>query len=271
VEQGHRIVIFSDLDGCLLNKEDYDFSAATTQLERIRARGIPLVLASSKTEVEMRGIADEMRLEDAPMICENGGTILWSRASTVETNRTILGVPRKRILRCLNELKTDYRFRSFEDLGVAGIAEATNLSQPKAAAAFARRSTEPLLWDDSDARLEPFRQSLLAAGLTLTRGGRFWHVAGETSKGAAMQCVLEHYQSQLPDAGIKVTTIAIGDSPIDQSMLDIADYPIAIPTPDGLVQVSIGEHNGRVSKLAGAAGWSVSVGDVLEELADEDR
>ena len=84
-----------------------------------------------------------------------------------------------------------------------------------------------------------------------------------------MRCVMEHYQKQLPDVGVDLTTIAIGDSPIDQSMLDIADFPIAIPTPDGLVQVAVREHNGRVSTLPGAAGWSASVGEVLEELADK--
>lgn len=279
-----RIVIFSDLDGCLLNKHDYSFAAAIPVLERIKEAQIPVILASSKTEQEMRGIGEEMALQAAPMICENGGALFWSREriefldstshETPVANKTVLGVARSKILELLSELKADFNFQSFRDLQVDGVAAATGLSPEKAADALARSSTEPLLWHDEPDRIDEFRARLEGSELTLTRGGRFWHVAGQTSKGAAMAYVLanaQNWSTDISDSGESPITIAIGDSPIDQSMLDIADYPIGIPTPGGLVQVEVNCKNSRIAKHPGAVGWADSVSEVLDELGGKQR
>ena len=110
-----QIIIFSDLDGCLLNKSDYSFEAAIPTLQRIRELQIPLILASSKTEPEMRKLAEEMQLDDAPLICENGGVIFWSRKTGEAANKQVLGVDRESILKVLHELKSTFDFQSFDD------------------------------------------------------------------------------------------------------------------------------------------------------------
>lgn len=269
-----RVILFSDLDGCLLNKHDYDFSAAVPQLRRAGALRIPIVLASSKTETEMLGLAEELGIETAPLICENGGTVLlrgWSNSGhpTDTSERIVLGEHRDRILAILAELQQSYQFRSFRDLGVEGVAESTNLPPERAAAALQRSSTEPLLWDDAPQRISTFRERIEEHNLTLTRGGRFWHVAGKTSKGLGMQRVLQWFQNRADltwSADSPILSIAVGDSPIDQSMLDLADYPIGIPAPDGLVHVTISGDNGRVAEVAGASGWAETVRQVLDEI-----
>ena len=58
--------------------------------------------------------------------------------------------------------------------------------------------------------------------------------------------------------------------PIDQGMLDRADYPIAIPDPDGVVHITAGGKNGRCAARAGAIGWADEVSAVLGELAESD-
>ncbi len=260
----HTVLIFSDLDGCLLNSTDYDFTPAVGQLERIRQAEIPLILSSSKTEPEMRRLADAMQLADAPLICENGGIVIWSRSPTATDAPTLLGRSRPAILEVLQQLKTDYQFRSFEDLQVDGVAQATNLPAPQAALALARSSTEPLIWDDDPGKIDAFGSALADRGLTLTRGGRFWHVAGPTTKGQGMQCVLQRWQ---PNAPAQLISIAIGDSPIDQSMLEIADYPIVVPGIDGRVRVQVDRGAVRTADQPGAAGWASAVGGVLDELS----
>lgn len=254
------IAIFSDLDGCLLNKSDYSFEAAVPVLKRIRELHIPLVLASSKTEVEMRRIADAMQLQDAPLICENGGVVFRSRKSVGSDNQVVLGIERTRILDTLRQLKSNFRFESFEDLGVEGVARHTDLSRENAEQAIQRACTEPLLWHDDIERIADFGESLAASGLSLTRGGRFWHVAGQTNKGQAMRYVAEQWLSP------ETQSVAIGDSPIDQSMLDLADYPIAIPAPDGVVHVRVDGKNSRVAINPGAAGWADTVSQLLDAL-----
>lgn len=256
-----RIAIISDLDGCLLNKEDYSFAPAVPLLQAIRRLELPVVLASSKTVSEMRLLAEEMELADAPIICENGGAVYWSREDS--TPGQILGTAREQILESLQKLKGEFHFESFEDLGLPGVMACTDLPEGRARLAMQRASTEPLLWRDSEEKLDSFTRSLVAEGLTFTRGGRFWHVAGQTSKGKAMQLVMSCLQTENPGDW---TSIAIGDSPIDQSMLDIADYPIGIPSPDGVVHVEVKVHNGLVADRAGAQGWADSVTAVLQKL-----
>ena len=265
-----RLAIFSDLDGCLLNKDDYSFLAAVPTVERIRRLEIPLILASSKTFPEMCGLASEMQLADAPLICENGGIIRWTHCDDSEAASprppTRLGVAREQILAILAELKRDFDFRTFEDLGVEGVMQATSLPRERARHALQRSCTEPLQWFDAADRIQEFSALLAARKLTLTRGGRFWHVAGSTNKGLAMQHVVDWLKARW-DA--PVATIAIGDSPIDQSMLDRADYPVGIPAPDGVVQVTVQAQNGLIAQHAGADGWAVSLEQLLDRLTGE--
>jgi mannosyl-3-phosphoglycerate phosphatase len=254
------LVIVTDLDGCLLNKHDYAFAPAVPVLDRCSRAHIPVILSSSKTEAEMTPLADELGLSTHHLICENGGVVIWREPDT-SIEREVLGAKRERIREVLDSLRANFAFRSFSDLGVEGVAKTTDLPLRKAAQACDRHCTEPLLYDGPTGAESEFRTALEAAGLSLTRGGRFWHVAGHTTKGAGMAVVLK----RLEQTHGSRRSIAIGDSPIDQSMLDIADYPIAIPQPDGTVLVSPGE-NGLTAEQPGSPGWAATVSSLFDRL-----
>ncbi|TWT92421.1 HAD-IIB family hydrolase [Stieleria varia] len=274
----NRLMIFTDLDGCLLNKHDYDWQPAKSSLLELRKRQIPVVLNSSKTVPEMIALSGELGLQGNTLISENGSVICWgndvtstpSSPSTLQsTSQTdhptdeteVIGASRTDILSLLDGMKRSFRFRSFADMGVSGVALETQLSAEKAALALKRRGTEPLLWDDSDEHRVEFERQLVAHNLTLTKGGRFWHVAGRTSKGIAMQRVIAKFSKE----NERLITAAIGDSPIDQSMLDAADVPIGIPTANGL-GVNIDGQRGIVATEQGAAGWAQAITELLSRI-----
>ncbi len=71
-----RIVVFSDLDGTLLDHETYSFAPAWPALDRMREDGHVLVLASSKTAAEIAPIRAAMGFVDCPAIVENGAGLL---------------------------------------------------------------------------------------------------------------------------------------------------------------------------------------------------
>ena len=256
-----EILIFTDLDGCLLNKADYRYDEALPVLKRLAAAQIPVVLCSSKTRSEMTDLQAELSLSGIPMTCENGGVIIWSDWKTEDS--TVLGEDRTKILDILQSLKSDFAFRSFRDLGVDGVMKSTDLPRKKAEAAIDRHSTEPLLWDDDTERVADFREALGASGLTLTEGGRFWHVAATVTKGAAMQQVVNEFTTQ---NAANVTTIAIGDSPIDQSMLNIADIPIGIPQPTGEWKIDVDADRGIAADFPGPRGWAQAVELAVDRL-----
>src|SRR3990172_223372 len=70
-----EIVGFSDLDGCLLDRETYECDRAASAAEQLKQQDIPLVLCSSKTQAEVEVYRALLGLAD-PFIIENGGAIL---------------------------------------------------------------------------------------------------------------------------------------------------------------------------------------------------
>lgn len=260
----NQLVIFTDLDGCLLNKADYDWSASRPVLQELQRRAIPVVLNSSKTAAEMRQLAEEFGLTGSPFISENGGVIQWNDLGDDGQNSPqVLGVTRDEIQSVLTPLSDHFHFRSFTDLQIDGVMAATGLDRERATLASDRQSTEPLLWDDSEDSIDRFRQAIEHAGLTLTQGGRFWHVTGRNSKGAAMQQVAHKFKERSVTG--EVMCAGIGDSAIDQSMLDVADYPIGIPVA-GTLNVTINPTTGIVATQEGSAGWAEAVSLLLQRF-----
>src|SRR4051812_40579094 len=73
-----RKVIFSDLDGTLLQPDTYSCGPAETAVRALRELGYPLVLCSSKTRAELEFWRGKLH-NDAPFIVENGGAIYIPR------------------------------------------------------------------------------------------------------------------------------------------------------------------------------------------------
>ena len=254
-----KLLLFTDLDGCLLNKHDYDWRPAEHTLNRLADLGVPVIVATSKTASEVRALLDEIPICPAPFIAENGGAIEWGPWQENSEVAEKTEPSRAEILKILESLTPRFRFRSFETLGISGVMEQTDLPLAEARRALNRQCTEPLLWDDTDSQLARFRAELDSNQLTLTRGGRFWHVAGRTSKGAALTKIVDEF------GGEQTVVAAVGDSQIDQSMLDLADLPVGIRV-NGTLSVRVSVPPGIIPESEGAAGWADAVTEILDRI-----
>ena len=78
-----ELVVFSDLDGTLLDHENYSYTQAQPALDALASRGIPLILATSKTAAEVAVLHQALNLGDWPAIVENGAGIYRPGASDV--------------------------------------------------------------------------------------------------------------------------------------------------------------------------------------------
>ena len=253
-------LVFTDLDGTLLDHHDYSHTAAQPALDRLSALDIPVILNSSKTLSELEFIAQDLGL-DSPRIAENGSLVAYPDSGRVH----IFGAGYLQICQKLNDLRQrhDYCFKGFSDWNDQAIAEITGLSVEAAQRAKSRQASEPLLWQDDEALLVPFREQLAEAGLSLKRGGRFWHVMGNADKVHAMDYLSEEYSK----GSDRPVVIALGDGPNDRDMLAAADIAVIVYNPDGVV-FDIPERQGqRVirTELPGPQGWEAAINEILDE------
>ena len=187
---------------------------------------MPVVLASSKTLVELQALRRRLELAH-PVICENGAFIdvpqgYFSAAMPVREPPPA----REQLQVVYREVKAagQFRCRAFFELGVTGIVAATGLDAAAAARANERQATEPVLWEDSPQAYERFCAAVEAQGLRCLRGGRFVHVMGDADKASAMLDLLDAYRQVPPPP----TSIALGDGPNDVAMLAAADIAVIV-------------------------------------------
>jgi len=69
-------LVFTDLDGTLLDHNTYGWEEAIPALELCRTRGVPVILVSSKTRAEMAALRCKLSIS-TPFISENGGGIFF--------------------------------------------------------------------------------------------------------------------------------------------------------------------------------------------------
>jgi len=269
----HKLLVFTDLDGTLLDHETYDYQPALMALARLAAEGHGLVLNSSKTQAEQMTLRAALGNE-APFVVENGAAIVCPvgmpghDGRSPSPTRHLLAADYGYIRQVLETLRQahGYQFRGFGDLAAGAIAQLTGLSVEAAAAAQERIGSEPLLWDDSDNARAAFIQGITAAGLQVTQGGRFLHVMGTTDKGAGVRWLGDRYRQAFPEITWRV--VALGDSPNDLPMLQAADVGVLIANPHRNDFVVSGVARLLQPEAAGPTGWGWAIAHLLNELAE---
>lgn len=175
-----HLIIFTDLDGTLLDHHNYSWNAALPAMAKLSANGIPLILNSSKTAAEMRHLQRAMNIQ-APFITENGAAVVIPAGCLGRTEEQVVnfGADHQQVLRTLMVQREEGAlFRGFSDMSDKELAELTGLEEQEAARARQRLGTEPLVWEGSDQELGQFSAALEREGLRLVQGGRFWHAMG---------------------------------------------------------------------------------------------
>ena len=68
------LLVVTDLDGTLLDFDDYSFDAAKPALNMLKKSRVPVVCCSSKTSGEVIAARKKLRIND-PFISENGAAV----------------------------------------------------------------------------------------------------------------------------------------------------------------------------------------------------
>jgi mannosyl-3-phosphoglycerate phosphatase len=266
-----RIIVFSDLDGSLLDHETYDYAPAQEALDRLRSLDIPLVLATSKTLEEVLDLMEDLDLV-APFIIENGGALVipedyfvhgGGAQESYDEIPLSVGVDKLKSWLTAVQEQQGYSFRTMLDMSVLEVMDYTGLESGEAERAMMRRYTIPMVWQDSDERLDDFGRRVREHGWSLLRGGRFIHLQGQTDKARAMQECVRCFKSQGQDRSI---TIALGDSENDRGMLEAADYAIVIRRSSGGCLQLTRDEEVYIPRQPGPTGWNEGLLHVLDKI-----
>lgn len=266
-------LIFTDLDGTLLDHHTYRHDEADTTLLELDAHNIPVILASSKTLSELVFYRETLHNRH-PFISENGAAVFipegyfsqkpadcrtengfWVREFVDGRDHWQL------LIQQLADVFQD-DFITFNTAGIDGIIRMTGLDVHAAARAAHRNYGEPVCWLGNPARRRAFIDALQQQGAQVLEGGRFLHVSGHCDKGQALQWLTEVYQQNLAVDQLK--TIALGDSQNDIAMLEAADQAIVIrspvhPPPELTRQTAV-----ITSDYFGPRGWATALSEQLD-------
>jgi mannosyl-3-phosphoglycerate phosphatase len=267
------LIIFTDLDGTLLNQDDYDYQAALPVLCQLKEEEIPVIPVTSKTRAEVEILRTEIGLSD-PFIVENGsGIFLPKNDSRFKlTDTKIKGEYHLKQLGCdypeardgLKKLSQTLGcpLQGFGDLTAEDITKLTGLPVAKSKLAKTRDFTEPFVTPPNFTRDE-ITNAAIKNSFKVVVGDRFSHLIGINSgKGKAINWLMDNYQFK----DEKTITIGLGNSPNDLEMLENVQIPLVIPGKKGVNQ-SLAGRGWKVAAFSGCQGWATIIKETRKLLA----
>jgi len=267
-----QLIIITDLDGTLLDQETYSYKASRPAIQKVQSLLIPVVLCSSKTRSEIVALSQELDLKD-PFISENGGAIYFGSGyfsdavkGAVSKGRfeaIELGTDITELRRVLQEAsqRCDVQLRSFGTMSPDELSRLSGLTRDQAVLALEREYDEPFLVEKGEQN--KLFDTLRKKNLTVTYGGRFFHITGGHDKGKAVKTLLDLFRR----SGSQVLSVGLGNSANDLPLLENVDRPILVKNFDGSYDQEVVRSLPSIERTQaiGPEGWGEAIGKILSE------
>ena len=284
------LVIFTDLDGTLLDDDDYQFAPAGGGLFHLRREQVPVVFASSKTFQEQKRYQHEMELE-GPMIVESGSAVVLpagyfpedavrdtaeADAGEIEVRSVgdrvvlVLGRPVDEVRRELAEAAAEagVEVRGIGDMSLAELRERTGLPEAMAQRARAREYSETIWVDGGEEAWEELRSALRTRGLAARGDGAPATVVDAAADvGRAARLVTDLFRRA---SRSEPETVALGDAASDLPLLEAADRGFLVERKGGGWIDADVEGVERVEGV-GPRGWERAIRSVLDAPVKQSR
>ncbi|MFV1951385.1 MAG: HAD-IIB family hydrolase [Nitrospinota bacterium] len=268
-----RLIIFTDLDGTLLDHSTYSYQKALRSLSIIKKDGIPLIICTSKTAAEIEAFNKKIKNRD-PFASENGGALFIPKGyfgfdfkyhkETPKYRIIEIGKQHSLLMDALKEIRESTRIsiKGISEMTIKELMEKTGLDRRGALLAKKRDYSEPfILQDRNHSEIKRIKREVIERGLNLTEGGRFYHLMGNNDKGIAVRILTAMYKKELET----VTVVGIGDSINDIPMLEEVDIPVLVMRPNRRYDPRIKLNGLLRSGGIGPDGWNRAVLKILKK------
>ena len=246
-------MIFTALEGTLLEPSTLEAGPSRSILERLHAAGVPVVPVTVMTLEEVEPIARELGLRHA-MIIEAGGAIArfvdgaWDVEPCGPDPDTLLDVVRE-----IEEI-SGADLLVYSALPDDEAARLSGRSGEMLARSMHRRFSEPFVVEGGS--ITAVVKAAASIGFSVRRGRRFFYLCRACDEGEAFSRLREELRCE--------AAIALGGSPLDAEFLTRAEVPIVVPERNGEPDAELLAKvpNARIAPAPGPAGW----GGAIEEV-----
>ena len=264
-----KILIFTDLDGSLLNRDNFEFGSIKNFIKELLSHDIFIIPNSSKTAKEITNFNEELE-EKLPYIAENGSSIhdlnlinsnFPEKITLSREISELLEIFKKNVP---NNLKIKCKF--LKDLTKKEQLNILGLPADKIKFAIKRDYTVPFKFEGNKNQKEKLQKFIKSSGLTMQEGGRIINLCDKVSKSQAMKNVIKVFKKVSNE---KLITIAVGDNFNDLDMLRNSDFPCLVFN-DKFTLEKININNCIVSKKPAPEGWEEIVKLALDKIKQTD-
>ena len=265
-------IIFSDLDGTLLDYHTYSFDDAIPAIKLVKKLNIPIILVSSKTRLELVYFQEQLDLKELPFVIENGAAIFTSisyfktRANGEQIEDLYcyrFGKTYLEIKKILQKISHDYNYniKGYHNATPGEISERTLLEGKLLIRSLSREFSVPLFYDSKAEEI--LKSEISKYNLQILYGGRFMHLLSKIDKGDALNFIMQGYRRKFKNKNLK--SIALGDSLNDFTMLARSDIPVLVKKFDGTYETRGSLKNAHYTQQIGPRGWNQFIIEFLQQ------
>ncbi len=259
------ILIFTDLDGTLLNRDTFKFDSIKTFLKELKNKNVIIIPNSSKTEDEIIEFNNEANFQ-FPFISENGSIIHNLNFLNDEFPDKIMLSKNIREIQNIFDKNINQDLKSkckvISSLTMSEQTQIFGLSGNKLEQVYKRSCSIPIIFEGNNEEKLSLKNILLKIGLDFKDGGRVLNLGDRINKADAMKKITKMLETKFKR---KPKTIAVGDNHNDLEMLQNSDIPCLVKN-DKFLNKNLQIKNLIISKQAAPEGWVEIVKLALEKI-----
>ena len=260
-------ILISDLDGTLLGHHDFDFDLIKSDIINLLDSGHLLVLASSKTKVEIKGFCDALG-RNVPFIYENGAGVenfclINGCEAPLNSHQNPKAIRTDALLSVWERyipLGLKSRCHFIKDMDRGDQQALLGLGTTALDRAMKRSFSLPFTFSGPVSDVQKLKYLAKKAGLSVQQGGRVYNLSGCHDKAD----YLPEIRKWASKAKGTPVLIVLGDSKNDIEMLKQADVSCVIPNENGdYLSIGNGNYPTIIAPRAAPLGWLDAVMEAL--------